>query len=74
MESVSTAALSHLLRVRRILVSVGSLATALRDSDICVNCTPSKQHFLKREHVSPSTFIPLSELTARRNKNWILRC
>ena len=26
-------------------------------SDICVTCTPSKQFFLKREHVAPGTFI-----------------
>jgi alanine dehydrogenase len=37
--------------------SVTDLATAVGDSDICVTCTPSKQHFLKREYVRPGTFI-----------------
>lgn len=33
------------------------LGKAVRQSDICVTCTPSKQFFLKREYVSPGTFI-----------------
>ena len=31
--------------------------SAVRQSDICVTCTPSKQFFLRREDVAPGTFI-----------------
>jgi len=34
-----------------------SLETALKQSDICVTCTPSKQSFLKEEFIAPGTFI-----------------
>jgi ornithine cyclodeaminase/alanine dehydrogenase len=37
--------------------AVNNLGEVVRGSDICVTCTPSKQPFLKREHVSPGTFI-----------------
>lgn len=37
--------------------AVNDLAKAVRESDICVTCTPSKQYFLNREYVSPGTFI-----------------
>jgi ornithine cyclodeaminase/alanine dehydrogenase len=37
--------------------AVRELATAVWQSDICVTCTPSKRFFLKREDVSPGTFI-----------------
>lgn len=37
--------------------AVRDLATAVRQSDICVTCTPSRRFFLKREDVSPGTFI-----------------
>lgn len=37
--------------------AVNDLAPAVADSDICVTCTPSKAPFLKREYVSPGTFI-----------------
>jgi ornithine cyclodeaminase/alanine dehydrogenase len=37
--------------------AVADLGEAVRGSDICVTCTPSKQYFLKREYVSPGTFI-----------------
>jgi alanine dehydrogenase len=37
--------------------AVNDLAKAVRDSHICVTCTPSKQYFLNREYVSPGTFI-----------------
>lgn len=33
------------------------LAEAVRRSDICVTCTPSRKYFLKREHVAPGTFL-----------------
>jgi alanine dehydrogenase len=31
--------------------------SAVRQSDICVTCTPSRQFFLRREDVAPGTFI-----------------
>ena len=34
-----------------------NLETALKQSDICVTCTPSKQPFLKEEFVATGTFI-----------------
>jgi alanine dehydrogenase len=37
--------------------AVTDLAKAVSGSDICVTCTPSKQPFLKKEFVSPGTFI-----------------
>jgi alanine dehydrogenase len=37
--------------------TVNDLAKAVRESDICVTCTPSKRYFLNREYVSPGTFI-----------------
>ncbi len=41
-----------------IEVSVTSdLGWAVRQSDVCVTCTPSKHFFLKREYVSPGTFV-----------------
>ena len=36
---------------------VSDLRTAVRQSDICVTCTPSKQYFVKEEFVAPGTFI-----------------
>ena len=33
------------------------LAAAVRDSDVCVTCTPSRGAFLMREHVRPGTFV-----------------
>ena len=36
---------------------VRDLSEALRRSDICVTCTPSKRYFLKRQDVAPGTFI-----------------
>jgi ornithine cyclodeaminase/alanine dehydrogenase len=37
--------------------AITDLGDAVRRSDICVTCTPSKQYFLKREYVGPGTFI-----------------
>lgn len=37
--------------------AVNDLDKAVRESDICVTCTPSSQPFLSREYVSPGTFI-----------------
>jgi alanine dehydrogenase len=34
-----------------------NLETALKQSDVCVTCTPSKQPFLKEEFIAPGTFI-----------------
>jgi ornithine cyclodeaminase/alanine dehydrogenase-like protein (mu-crystallin family) len=33
------------------------LASAVRDSDVCVTCTPSRAVFLMREHVRPGSFV-----------------
>lgn len=45
---------------RELNIEVGpveDLAGAVRESDICVTCTPSREYFIKREYVSPGTFI-----------------
>lgn len=36
---------------------VSDLRTAVRQSDICVTCTPSQQYFVKEDFVAPGTFI-----------------
>lgn len=37
--------------------AVNNLEAPVRQSDVCITCTPSKQFLLKREFVSPGTFI-----------------
>ncbi|HSF23328.1 MAG TPA: ornithine cyclodeaminase family protein [Blastocatellia bacterium] len=37
--------------------AVNDLAKAVRESDICVTCTPSNRYFLNSEYVAPGTFI-----------------
>ena len=37
--------------------AVSDLETSVRQSDICITCTSSKQPFLKRDFVAPGTFI-----------------
>jgi alanine dehydrogenase len=37
--------------------AVSDLKSAVRESDVCVTCTPAKEYFLKKEHVRPGTFI-----------------
>lgn len=37
--------------------AVGDLKSAVRNSDVCITCTPAKEYFLKREYVKPGTFI-----------------
>ncbi len=37
--------------------AVPDLSEAVRRSDICVTCTPSRRHFLNRQDVAPGTFI-----------------
>ena len=37
--------------------AVDQLEDAALQSDICVTCTPSKQFYLKREHIAPGTFV-----------------
>lgn len=37
--------------------AVSDLAEAVAESDICVTCTPSRQHFLTRDIVAPGTFV-----------------
>jgi ornithine cyclodeaminase/alanine dehydrogenase-like protein (mu-crystallin family) len=39
------------------VTAVTDLAAALRASDACVTCTPSRRPFLLREHVRPGTFV-----------------
>ncbi len=39
------------------VMAVSDLAKAVKESDICVTCTPSKRYFLNSEYVSPGTFI-----------------
>ncbi|HEY0655715.1 MAG TPA: ornithine cyclodeaminase family protein [Chryseosolibacter sp.] len=36
---------------------VDDFKNALAVSDICVTCTPSKQPFIKRDHIRPGTFV-----------------
>jgi ornithine cyclodeaminase/alanine dehydrogenase-like protein (mu-crystallin family) len=36
---------------------VTDLPAAVRESDICVTCTPSRSPFLLRDHVVPGTFV-----------------
>jgi alanine dehydrogenase len=48
----------ELSRELRIEVTAASdLTDAVRQSDVCVTCTPSKKYFLKREDVSAGTFV-----------------
>ena len=37
--------------------AVADLGEAVRRSDVCVTCTPSRRPFLEREHVRPGTFV-----------------
>jgi alanine dehydrogenase len=37
--------------------TVRDLRHAIRESDICVTCTPSRQFFVRKEDVTPGTFI-----------------
>ena len=37
--------------------AVDQLEDGTPQSDICVTCTPSKQFYLRREHIAPGTFI-----------------
>lgn len=39
------------------ITAVTQLEEAVPRSDICITCTPAKQFFLKKEHVSPGAFI-----------------
>ncbi|MDX1942422.1 MAG: ornithine cyclodeaminase family protein [Saprospiraceae bacterium] len=39
------------------IISVNDFSKITLESDICVTCTPSKQAFLKPEHIEPGTFI-----------------
>ena len=40
-----------------IPISMQGLPSALRQSQVCVTCTPSKQPFIHTEYISPGTFI-----------------
>ena len=37
--------------------AVDQLEVATLESDICVTCTPSRQFYLRREHIAPGTFV-----------------
>lgn len=37
--------------------AIGELEKAVRQSDICITCTPSKQFFLKQDLIAPGTFV-----------------
>jgi alanine dehydrogenase len=39
------------------IVATRDHAEAVRGSDVCVTCTPSRAPFLLREHVAPGTFV-----------------
>jgi alanine dehydrogenase len=39
------------------VVATTNVEEAVRQSDICVTCTPSRCYYLKRNMVSPGTFI-----------------
>ncbi len=39
------------------IIAVDDLAEAAQASDICVTCTTAREYFLRREHISPGTFI-----------------
>jgi alanine dehydrogenase len=39
------------------VIAVKDFGEAVRRSDICVTCTPSRQYFIEREMVAPGTFI-----------------
>jgi ornithine cyclodeaminase/alanine dehydrogenase-like protein (mu-crystallin family) len=39
------------------VTAMRDLAAALKDTDVCVTCTPSKQAFLRREDVPSGTFV-----------------
>jgi alanine dehydrogenase len=39
------------------VAAVRALKDAVRQSDICVTCTPAKQPFLLRDYVAPGTFV-----------------
>jgi alanine dehydrogenase len=47
--------LSQELRIE--IEAVTDLSKALRASDVCVTCTPSRRAFVRREDVAPGTFI-----------------
>jgi ornithine cyclodeaminase/alanine dehydrogenase len=40
-----------------VIETVSDLETSIRQSDICVSCTPSKRAFIQRHFVAPGTFI-----------------
>jgi len=39
------------------VIAIRDLAKAVKESDVCVTCTPAKRYFLNREFVSSGTFI-----------------
>ena len=47
--------LSAALRIE--VTAVTDLSHAVRQSDVCITCTPSRRYFLQRQDVRPGTFI-----------------
>jgi len=47
--------LSAALRIE--ITAVTDLSHAVRQSDVCITCTPSRRYFLQRQDVRPGTFI-----------------
>lgn len=39
------------------VIAVDDLSKAVKQSHICVTCTPSKEYFLRQEDIAPGTFI-----------------
>ncbi len=39
------------------VIAIDNLSKAVRESQLCITCTPSKKYFLKQEDVMPGTFI-----------------
>ena len=44
-------------KLKIIVLPVTDLQCAVSGSDVCITCTPSKRYFLRKEYVSPGTYI-----------------
>lgn len=47
--------MSELLKIS--VIATTDLAGAIKESDVCVTCTPSRRYYLEKDDVSPGTFI-----------------
>jgi alanine dehydrogenase len=43
--------------INTVAITMNDLPNALRESQICITCTPSRQPFICTEHIAPGTFI-----------------